>query len=306
MKKLSLATALFASVFALNTNAYQTEVAGAYEYTYIKDSELDSHRVNTVSLNGKYYFNPVQTRSAPLAEAAFLDKTSNIGLGYTYAKESGQYPITNIFGMPLADVDLKREFNSLGINGEFFIPNSQFYVAGSLHRTEIDTTAKALGYSYKFASNDGNGYSIEAGFLPINGLLFAVGIADLSESFDPAQAAQYGFITTYSNAAAVSGEDEDTAVTLRAKYVSQIAGFYTNFEGQTYIGDETTYRLAADLYLDPTLSVGISFADSTADDSDSIFNIRAKKFITPEFAIGVGYTTIDGANSYGINGTFRF
>lgn len=86
----------------------------------------------------------------------------------------------------------------------------------------------------------------------------------------------------------------------------KLSGYYTNFEAQSYFGDETTYRLAADLYLDPTLSVGISFADSTADDSDSIFNIHAQKFFTPQVAVGVGYTTIDGADSFGINGTFRF
>ncbi|MEB6675407.1 putative porin [Acinetobacter haemolyticus] len=306
MKKLSLVTALLSSFIGFHANAYQAEVNGAYEYTYIKDSELDSHRVNTVSLNGKYYFNPVQTRNSPLAEAAFLDKASNIGLGYTYAKESGKYPLANISGMPLANVDFKQEFNALGINGEFFIPNSQFYIAGSLHRTEIDATAKALGYSYKYASNDGTGYAFEAGFLPMNGLLLAIGVADLSESFDPIQAAKYGFITTYSNAAIVSGEDDDKAVTLRAKYVTQVGGYYTNFEAQSYFGDETTYRFAADLYLDPTLSVGISIADSTADESDSIFSIRAQKFFTPQVAVSVGYTTIDGANSYGINGTFRF
>ncbi|MGL5144022.1 MAG: putative porin, partial [Acinetobacter junii] len=81
MKKLSLITALLTSCIGVNANAYQTQLMGAYEYTYIKDSEMDSHLVNTASVNGKYYFNPVQTRNAPLAEAAFLDKTSNIGLG---------------------------------------------------------------------------------------------------------------------------------------------------------------------------------------------------------------------------------
>ncbi|MFM7812624.1 MAG: putative porin, partial [Acinetobacter junii] len=33
---------------------------------------------------------------------------------------------------------------------------------------------------------------------------------------------------------------------------------------------------------------------------------RAQKFFTPTFAVGIGYTGIDGANSYGINGTFRY
>ena len=86
----------------------------------------------------------------------------------------------------------------------------------------------------------------------------------------------------------------------------QIGNYFTNFEGLSYFGDETSYRLGADLYLDPTLSLGVSFADSTADDSDTIFAIRAQKFFTPAFAMGVNYSTTDGADSYGINGTFRF
>ncbi len=84
------------------------------------------------------------------------------------------------------------------------------------------------------------------------------------------------------------------------------SGYYTNFEGATYFADETVYRLGADLYIDPTLSVGVSFADSTEEDFDTIFNVRAQKFFTPAFAVGVNYTTTDGADSYGINGTFRF
>ncbi|EMD2721787.1 putative porin, partial [Acinetobacter baumannii] len=57
---------------------------------------------------------------------------------------------------------------------------------------------------------------------------------------------------------------------------------------------------------DPTLSIGASFADSTAEDSDTIFSLRAQKFFTPQVAVGLTYTTVDDANSFGINGTFRF
>jgi len=88
--------------------------------------------------------------------------------------------------------------------------------------------------------------------------------------------------------------------------VTQIGNHFANFEGLTYFGDETTYRLGADLYIDPTLSVGVSIADSTEDDSDTVFGLRAQKFFTPAIAAGVNYTTTDGADSFGINGTFRF
>jgi len=285
MKKLSLITALLSSCVALNANAYQTEATGAYEYV-----DMDGGKTNSAAISGKYYFNPVQTRNAPLAEAAFLDKASNIGGGYAYSKLQDDEDFGDL------------QFNIIGVEGEIFIPDTQFYVSGALHRTNIKATINGLGSE----SDNGNGYEFEAGFLPVNGLLLAVGVADFSESINPVKVAKYGFVTNVSNAAVVSGDNDDTAVSLRAKYVSEVAGFYTNFEGVTYIGDETSYRLAADLYLDPTLSVGVSFADSTADDSDSIFNIRAQKFFNPQFALGVGYTTTDGADSYGINGTFRF
>lgn len=285
MKKLSLITALLSSCVALNANAYQTEATGAYEYV-----DMDGGKTNSAAISGKYYFNPVQTRNAPLAEAAFLDKASSIGGGYAYSKLQDDEDFGDL------------QFNIIGVEGEIFIPDTQFYVSGALHRTNIKATINGLGSE----SDNGNGYEFEAGFLPVNGLLLAVGVADFSESINPVKVTKYGFVTNVSNAAVVSGDNDDTAVSLRAKYVSEVAGFYTNFEGVTYIGDETSYRLAADLYLDQTLSVGVSFADSTADDSDSIFNIRAQKFFNPQFALGVGYTTTDGADSYGINGTFRF
>lgn len=285
MKKLSLITALLSSFVGFNANAYQAESTIAYEHI-----DMDGGKTNSAAISGKFYFNPIQTRSAPLAEAAFLDKASSIGGGYSYSKLKDDEDFGDL------------QFNILGIETEIFIPDSQFYISGALHRTNIKATINGLGS----ASENGNGYEFEVGFLPINGLLLAVGIADLSESLNPVKVAKYGFITNLNNAAIVSGEEDDTAVSLRAKYVTQLGGYYTNFEAQSYFGDETTYRLAADLYLDPTLSVGISIADSTADDSDSIFSIRAQKFFTPQVAVGVGYTTIDGADSFGINGTFRF
>lgn len=274
MKKLAIASALLSALAITSTaHAYQYEVNAGYENTSIDDVDSD---LDTVSISGKYYLNAVQEKGAPLAEAAFLNKASNIGLGYV-----------NVSGDGDEDID------SLGVAGEFFIPNSQFYVSGTINQTDV-------------ADEDGNGYSVEVGYLPAPGLLLAVGVADQSESVDPIQAAKYGFMTTFANAAIATGEDGDTAATIRAKYVTQIGNHFANFEAHTYIGDETTYRLGADLYLDPTLSIGASFADSTADESETIFNVRAQKFFTPQVAVGVNYTTVDDIDSFGINGTFRF
>jgi len=276
LKKLALATALLASLGTVH--AYQAEINAAYENTDIDDTD----GVDTYAIGGKYYLNGVQVKNAPLAEAAFLGKASNIGLAYANAS-------TDEEGYEL-------EIDTVGINGEFFIPNSQFYVAGSLNRAEI-----TIEDDFIKASDDNTGYAIEAGYLPINGLLLAAGVS--KENIDAHQVAKKGFINTYSAASALA---DDTALTLRAKYVTLVGNHYANFEASTAFGDETAYGVAADLYIDPTLSVGVSVNDATLDDFDTVFSVRAQKFFTPAIAAGLNYTTTDGADSFGINGTFRF
>ena len=277
LKQLALTTALIASFGT--AHAYQAEINANYENTSF---DGDSEDLDTFGISGKYYLNGVNTKNSPLAEAAFLSKASNIGLGYANSSidEDG------------ADL----EIDTVGLNGEFFIPNSQFYVSGSLNRSEVTVESE-----FGKASDDNVGYALEAGYLPVDGLLIAAGVA--KENLDPMYVSKNGFIDTFSNISAVA---DDTAVTLRAKYVTQIGNHFTNFEGATYFGDETAYRLGADLYIDPTLSVGVSFMDTTFDDFDTVWAVRAQKFFTPAIAVGLNYTTTEDADSYGINGTLRF
>ena len=106
LKKLALATALLAGLGT--AHAYQAEVNAAYENTDT-DGLGD---IDTCAIGGKYYLNGVQVKNAPLAEAAFLSKASNIGLAYANASTE--------------DEGVELEIDTVGINGEFFIPNSQF------------------------------------------------------------------------------------------------------------------------------------------------------------------------------------
>ena len=71
MKKLAIASALFFVVAMTGTaHAYQAEV-GASAGLIDPDNGSSS---GSFGVDGTYYFNPVQTRNAPLAEAAFLDR----------------------------------------------------------------------------------------------------------------------------------------------------------------------------------------------------------------------------------------
>ena len=163
LKQLALATALIASLGT--AHAYQAEINAGYENTDI-DNLGD---VDTFSIGGKYYLNGVQVKNSPLAEAAFLGKASNIGLAYANASTE--------------DEGAELEIDTVGINGEFFIPNSQFYVAGSINRAEVTVETE-----FGTASDDNTGYAIEAGYLPINGLLLAAGVS--KENIDAQQAAK--------------------------------------------------------------------------------------------------------------------
>lgn len=289
MKKLFLAAALLASMSA--ANAYQTEVNASYENT-----DLDENDVDTFGIAGTYYIKPVNVGNAPLAEAAFLNKASNISLAYVNASLDEE---ENVLGI---NVKSEIDLDVVGLAGELYVPDSQFYVSAAVNHTKSTVKSSAAGISAS-EDDDGTGYAVEVGYLPMTGLLLAVGATDMSESASPVQMMKTGFVYGWGSAG-VTGED--TAATLRAKYVTAVGSNNINLESQILIGDETAYRLAGDFYIDPTLSIGASFADTTEDDSDSIFGVRVQKFLTPVAAVGLGYSTTDGADSFGINGTFRF
>jgi hypothetical protein len=277
LKKLAIAASLLA-MFG-SANAYNYEVQAGYEKTDM-DFNVDA---NTYSLNGKYYFDDVAT-SGPLAESAFLEKVSNVGVGY--AKSS--------MDLDVADYDIQ----TYGVRGELFIPNTNFFVGASVNQVQY----KLKIDDYGDEKLDQTGYAVEVGYLPVDGLLVAAGIA--KNNLDSTAVAKNGFYD--STMSVVDAGDNKTAGTFRAKYVTQIGNYWTNFEGSTIFGDETSYRLGADFYFNPTLSLGVSYADSSADDSESLYGVHAQKFFGEKAAVGLSYTTADGIDAYGVNATFRF
>ena len=151
MKKLAIASALLSAIAVTGTaHAYQAEVGGSYTY---KDQDRfgDSDRF---SVDGKYYFNPVQTRNAPLAEAAFLDRASNVKAQYAHEKDDA------------------FKNNQYGAGIEYFVPNSDFYLSGNIGREEIKPNSKYATDEDKLKINH---YSAEVGYLPAPGLLVAAG-----------------------------------------------------------------------------------------------------------------------------------
>ncbi|MFV5590227.1 putative porin [Acinetobacter variabilis] len=249
LKKLTLATALIASLGT--AHAYQAEVGGTIALV-----DPDNGDTSTgFAIDGTYYFNTVQVKNSPLNEAAFLNRASNINAAVSYI-----------------DYDL-FDVTTFNVGVEYFVPNSDFYVSGNIGQSSTDTP---------IGDDDTTIYSAELGYLPVPGLLLAVGLAG------------------YDNDA---GDDVDP--TLRAKYVTQVGQYDMNFEGGASFGDLDAYSLGADLYLDKTFSVGLGYSDSDIDNSD-VFTIRAKKFFNQQVSLEGSIDFADEGNIFGVRGAYRF
>ncbi|WP_168393899.1 putative porin [Acinetobacter indicus] len=244
LKKLALATALLAGLGT--AHAYQTEVGASID---IIDQDQGGSDVG-FAIDGTYYFNPVQVKNYPLNEAAFLNRASNVNGALSYQDDADTFGI------------------DAGI--EYFVPNSDFYLSADISHSDNDF-------------GDETRYAAEAGYLPVPGLLVALGLVGVSED----------------------NADDEIDPTLRAKYVTQVGQYDMNFEGGASFGDIDAYNLGADLYLDKTFSVGLGFSDSDHAAND-VFTIRAKKFFNQQVSLEGSIDFGDNTDTFGVRGAYRF
>ncbi len=272
MKKLLLTAAIV--TLSLNAaHAYQVELNGGAGYDRV---EFNDGKTETgiVGANATYYFNPVQAKSGPLAEAAFIERASNVSAGYSYSKDTLNID-TPYFAYK---DDIKAHHFNVG--GEIYVPNSNFYASANLNRTKTE------GFPSKVGT-----YGVEVGYLPITNLLVAVGV-----------------VGTYNRE-----DDNDTDTTIRAKYLTKLGANDVNLEGDVQLGDNyNRYGISGDYYLDRTLSLGATYALNKADDFEDSWKIgvNARKFVAENISVqaGVSAGKSVGDDDYGfsVGGTYRF
>lgn len=161
MKKLALASALLATLASVNVaHAYQTEVNAGLSVIDVDGGD----QTTAISAGGTYYFAPVNVKDYPLAEAAFMNRASNVSANLGYGKND----------------DVK--VTTLGAGAEYYVPNSDFYASAAVERTQV----KVAG-----VKESDNLYAVEVGILPVENLLVAVGVAGNSDDTDPTLRAKY-------------------------------------------------------------------------------------------------------------------
>lgn len=297
MKKLGLATALLLAM--TGAQAYQFEVQGQSEYidTTVNDKNF------TGAVQGTFYFQNVDAAKGPLAEAAFLNRASNISLAYNY----GEYD--DATGTDLVS-------HTYGAKAEAYIPTAWVpaYASAAYSHTLTD---------YKNGLNDDNGdrYALELGAVLAPNFLVAVGYANIADpvALDANNIMGNGVLKTVAEAVIPGTHKTNLTqdiVTARTKYVGAIEG--TNaavgFEaGMLHAGSRNAYQLKTDLYFTPKFSVGASYAETNLDSAiDSAWGANVNYFITPAVAVGASYVNANAVGAdfdtetVGLNAKFRF
>ena len=291
MKKLGLATALLLAM--TGAQAYQFEVQGQSEYI---DNTVNDKNF-TGAVQGTYYFKNVDATKGPLAEAAFLNQASNFSLAYNY----GEY-----------DEDgLDIVSHTYGAKAEAYVPTQLVPVyASAAYSHTINDSKNNLEFD-----DQGDRYALELGAVVAPNFLVAVGYTSVADqtSYDAFNILSNGVAKAALESGTIN-QDQD-AITARTKYVGAIDGtnMAVGFEAGLVYGEDTMYNLKTDLYLTPALSVGASYAETSANtDVDSAWGANVNYFITPAVAVGASYVNANAVGeardtqTVGVNAKFRF
>ncbi len=222
MKKLGLATAVLLAM--TGAHAYQFEVQGQSEY--VDTTANDKNYTGDVA--GTFYLKNVDTAKGPLAEAAFLNQASSVSLGYSYQ----QYDQNN---------GLNYRVGTYGVKGEAYVPTPYLpvYASATYNHTDVD------GKNAISRDDQGDRYALEVGAMLLPNFLMAVGYTSVANQFalDNFGIMGNGIYSAVNQTAAIQNDQD--AVTARAKYVGPIDGtnMAIGFEAAGAFGQENQYGL---------------------------------------------------------------
>lgn len=204
---------------------------------------------------------------------------------------SGTYYLKNVRtnNMPYAEsaftnkasnIKAQAEWNDIGdgklntytLSGDYFFLHTPIVASAKLSRNNTDNSSTL--------------YGAELGYMPLNNVLIAIGAtgytSDRADGIDPS---------------------------IRAKYLTQVAGKHVNLEGSMSFGDLEEYKLSADYYLDKTLSIGTDYYQDQLNDH-KVVGIKAEKFFNQNMSLGgriaFGDVSNNDYNTFGLNGKYRF
>lgn len=232
MKKQLFGSLLMGAVVG-SASAYQFEASGIY-------IDFDDQNDSVLGVTGEYHFLPVKTKDMPLAEAAFLGRSSNLGVFY--------------YTWDTADIDV------MGVDGEAYIQD--FYLAANVSRTDN-------------AGADTDDFGLEVGFVPVDGLLFTAGYNDNDQTDDSIGLAikwvnaLQGEMASNIEVAVQQADDVNDTITYSLAgdlYVNRMMSFGLGYEDTDQSNSNEDIELRARMFVIPTLSVQLSYFSQDTND----------------------------------------
>lgn len=259
------------------------------------------------AFSGTYYFRDVATNNHPLAEAAFLERSNSIGLAYENDRwrNKNSYIGFTVNGEPRSTTEglTTQTTTSWAAAVNFYIPNSIFYVGGSLSESHFkDRSRYHNGEEFiywSFPDDTSTSWRLRAGVTPTEGLLV------WSEFYKDQELDDEWNI----NAKYVM-DWNGNAVNLEASYDRSYNKYENPHIWSDHIND-VRLMLAVDYYLDRTLSLGVTYDRYDLKSWETNYGLRLRKFFTNKFAIDASFMTSDRtydykAENYQVGATLRF
>lgn len=289
-KSVPLCLAFVASTITTfaSANTFQSEIALSverstltFEFGINETSASTEFSFNSLSANGAWFFQPVETTGYPLAEAAYLQRISNLNLSY----EDGEGDIRLLSG------DLN-----------YYLPGSSLFLGGRVSRAEYESDPD-------FGQYTENRWRVIAGIAPLDGLLISTWHGN-SLSDNPALPSIYRFLSPKISSYVpnikvqhVQQLDLGRALRLGLSYTHSLNEVRDYDDGTSLETSADAFSLLeGDFYLNPNWSLGalIIHSESTS------FGVRTRKFVTPNISLDFSALKGDDFENLSARASFRF
>lgn len=286
MKKIGLYILLATSSSLTTAETYNFEADITYTSKDYFGTDIDASLLDVT-----YYFTPIDNSKEPLAEAAFLNKSSEISA--QYGQISQEYLVNNV---------------SLGLAGRYVTDAGVIIGLGYANKSfnERETAAITGNGTEKFVDS---GY-IEIGTYLTDTSAFTVSYSgNLNRTTD-----ENGQDNIFSNTVSLRYNhlflmSGDTSIKLNTRFG------YTMYSDDEYSDDDTgILDVNGDYYFNREFSVGLGLTTYQTSYSDAVFRytVASNYFLTDNVSIygsysltNVDFNTDDGTVSDDIN-TFKF
>tara|TARA_R100001377_G_scaffold83372_1_gene64776 strand:- start:356 stop:1231 length:876 start_codon:yes stop_codon:yes gene_type:complete len=218
--------------------------------------------INASLLDATYYFNHIDDSKGPLAEAAFLNKSSELSLKYGYASQ-----------------EFLENYTTWGLGGRY-ISDTGLIVA-------IDYTNKGITYI------TGEEHIIDSGYLEVGA--YITDVSTLTLSYSSNQNDKIDEDGIISNTASIRYNhlflmENDTSIKFNARYG------YTTYRNDKYSDDDfDILDLSGDYYFNHQLSVGLDFMTfkTTHDEAAIKYGIKSSYFINNKVSFSGAWSLTD-------------